>query len=245
MNRIKELIRTCIFFSGRLFCFNKKSKVLYYHDVSTVDGKSYTALSTPYELFDAHMSIVLRYGTIVDEITQPKYQFQIAFDDGFKGVYDNRLYFLEKKIFPTIFVAKDLVGAEGYMDESQIKELSRMGFSIQSHSVSHCDLSGLDEQRLRYELAESKSYLEALLGKEVTGICCPMGYYNDDVIREARKAGYSHIYLSYPEPVDTEKFVRGRYFCQSLTVSQFRLSLYGGMDILKSRYVKQHNKSNK
>lgn len=228
---------------GRLFCFNRKSKVLYYHDVSGPDGKSYTPLSTPYSLFIEHMSALPRYGDVVNEITQPDRQFLIAFDDGFKGVYDNRQYFIENRIYPTIFVAKKLIGTEGFMDESQIVELSRLGFNIQSHSVSHCDLSSLDERLLQEELVESKSYLEALLGKEVTEICCPMGYYNDKVIQEAQIAGYRHIYLSYPAPVETGQFVRGRYFCQSLNVHQFKLVLSGGMDILRNRYIKQHHRN--
>jgi peptidoglycan/xylan/chitin deacetylase (PgdA/CDA1 family) len=240
MNTIKELIRTILFIFGRLFYNNKKSKVLYYHDVSLVNGSSYTPLSTPYHDFVSQMNLLRRYGDIVDEISKVEGQFHIAFDDGFKGVYDNKEFFLENNIHPTIFVANNLIGTVGYMNESQIIELSSLGFNIQSHSVSHCDLSNLDIESLDKELKDSKQYLENLLKKETTSICCPMGYYNDMVIREAKKMGYKHIYLSYPSPYNREDFIIGRYFCQSLNLFQFKLLLFGGMDILKSRYIKQH-----
>ena len=240
---IKESTRTLLFSLGRLFYYNRKSKVLYYHDVSSVDGKDYTLMSTPYELFVEHLTVLPKYGRIVSDITESNGQFQIAFDDGFRGVYDNKELFLSRGIYPTIFVANNLVGKEGYMDEAQLKELSSIGFNIQSHSVSHCDLSKLGREQLIYELSGSKHYLEELLGKEINSICCPMGLYNDMVIQEAQKLGYKHVYLSYPEPYETGNFIEGRYFCQSLSVFQFRLLLYGGMDILKSRYQKQHYNS--
>lgn len=239
---IKEGIRTTLFLIGRLFCYNKNSKVLYYHDVSTKDGKSYTSMSTSYNDFVAQMRILPRYGNIVSRISNPKGQFMIAFDDGFKGVYDNREFFLQNDIFPTIFVAKALIGTEGYLDETEIKELSSLGFGIQSHTISHVDLTSIDNNQLRFELSNSRLYLSQLLGKDIDEICFPIGYYNDNVIKEAKAAGYKKIYLSYPSPYEVNEVIAGRYCCQTLSLFQFKLLLRGGMDILKTKYIKQHFK---
>lgn len=240
---MKEIIRTILFIIGRLLFLNKKSKVLYYHDVAKKDGHIYTSMTTDFEEFAKQMSILPHFGKIVPQITMPERQFMIAFDDGFRGVYDNKDFFLINKIFPTIFVAKNLVGKDGYMDENQIKELSDLGFNIQSHTVSHVDMTSLGIEELREELAVSKSYLSSLLNKDVDEICCPIGYYNEQVIEEAIKAGYKKIYLSYPSPYALNDIVTGRYFCQSLSIFQFKLVLHGGMDILRIRYKKQHYKT--
>ncbi len=239
---MKEIVRTILFILGRLLYSNKKSKVLYYHDVA-LKRASYTSMSTDFEEFSKQMNLLPHYGEIVPEISKPEGQFMIAFDDGFKGVYDNKDFFVENRIYPTIFVAKSLVGKDGYMDENQIKELSDLGFNIESHTVSHIDMTGLGLEELREELAVSKSYLSSLLNKEIDEICCPIGYYNEQVIEEAKKAGYKKIYLSYPSPYILDDFVTGRYFCQSLSIFQFKLLLRGGMDILRKRYMKQHHKT--
>lgn len=242
MKVLIEVVRTFIFLLGRFLCSNSQSKVLYYHDVAKKNGHVYTSMTTDFEEFVKQMNVLPHYGEIVPTITRQKGQFMIAFDDGFKGVYDNKDFFLNKGIFPTIFVAKSLVGKDGYMDESQIKELSNLGFNFQSHTVSHIDMTSLGIEELRVELAVSKSYLSSLLNKDVDEICCPIGYYNEQVIEEAIKAGYKRIFLSYPSPYAVNEIVTGRYFCQSLSLFQFKLVLHGGMDILRSRYKKLHYK---
>lgn len=239
---MKEIVRTVLFIIGRLLFSNKKSKVLYYHDVAQKEGRIYTSMSTDFDDFAKQMNVLPHFGKIVPRITTSEGQFLIAFDDGFKGVYDNKDYFLNNRIFPTIFVAKNLVGKEGYMDENQIKELSDLGFNIQSHTVSHLDMTSLGIEELREELTVSKRYLSSLLDKDVDEICCPIGYYNEQVIEEAKKAGYKKIYLSYPSPYALNEIVTGRYFCQSLSLFQFKLLIRGGMDIMRSRYMKQHHK---
>ena len=239
---LKEYIRTFFLLIGRLLYCNRKSKILYYHDVSRPDGNSYTPMSTPFDVFVSHMNMLQQYGDIVPRINRNNGQFQIAFDDGFLGVYDNKEFFLERNIFPTVFVAKKLVGMDGYMNEKQIKELSGLGFNIQSHTISHLDLTSFGDEELTKELLGSKEYLESLLGKCVDEICCPIGYYNDEVIEKAKNVGYKKIYLSYPSPVNVDDFVEGRYLCQSLSLTQFKLVLRGGADILKSRYINLHRR---
>lgn len=240
--KIKELLRTGIFIAGKILYGNKKSKVLYYHDISLANGMSYTPMSTSFKDFEAQMETLSYYGNIVSRINAPEGQFMIAFDDGFKGVYDNKEFFIERGIYPTIFVAKDLIGTEGYMNESQIIELNSLGFNIQSHTVSHVDLTSLNIESLRKELIVSKHYLTELFGKEVDEICCPIGYYNEIVLEEARFAGYNKVFLSYPSPFDIDNFITGRYCCQTLSLTQFKLVLKGGMDILRTRYKNMHYK---
>lgn len=239
---MKEIIRTLLFILGRLLFSNRKSKVLYYHDVAKKEGNIYTSMSTDFEEFAKQMNILPFFGEIVPIITKSEGQFMIAFDDGFKGVYDNKDFFVTNRILPTIFVAKNLVGKDGYMDESQIKELNDLGFNIQSHTVSHVDMTSLSVEELRDELAVSKSYLSSLLNKDVDEICCPIGYYNEQVIEEAKKARYKKVFLSYPSPYALNDIVTGRYFCQSLSIFQFKLLLRGGMDILRNRYKKLHHR---
>lgn len=80
------------------------------------------------------------------------------------------------------------------MKGEEIKILAgQYGVEIGSHGVSHRNMTLLSEEDLVFELTESKKYLEHIIGKKVTSFAFPFGTYNDAVLREARRAGYSVI----------------------------------------------------
>lgn len=246
MKVLRELFRTSVFCAGRIIYGDRKSsKVVYYHDVHESGRESYTGMSTCMESLRRHVGIVRAEGyTIVPEITEPYGQIQFAFDDGFRGIWDNRDYFIGERIYPTVFVAVSLIGRPGYLSEGEIRTLHASGFNIQSHGVSHTDMTRLDRSDLRKELLQSKSYFENLLGKTVDGVCFPCGYFSDAVCRESLAAGYTRLYSSIPcsraDRAGSCEQLYGRLFFQSLSPLQARLALRGGMKPLRAHYRKIH-----
>ena len=85
--------------------YNRKSKILYYHDLHE-DGKTpYSDWSTPLSLFKQHIKIIEQSGyNIVTTIDQPKNQVLLCFDDGYRGVWDNKDVLLDNNIYPTVFL---------------------------------------------------------------------------------------------------------------------------------------------
>lgn len=242
----KELIRTAFFIIGSLFFHNKKSKIIYYHDF--YNEKSYTDMATPLFLFKQHLEIAKKKGyTIVDSIKKPKGELTVMLDDGFRGIWECRDFFFSENIHPTIFIAKSLVGKEGYLTEDEIKELSQHGWNFQSHTVSHTGLNDFSIKDLDYELKESKSYLESLLKKDIIAICAPQGKYSNWVCEHAYRAGYDVFYSSTPgyyyERLTDFSFVITRNLCQSLTPFQFRLAIDGGYKIFQRVYFKRRYKT--
>jgi peptidoglycan/xylan/chitin deacetylase (PgdA/CDA1 family) len=179
--------------------------------------------------------------TIVPEITQKECEVAIMFDDGFRGLWDCRDFFSERGIKPTVFIAKSLVGKEGYLTESEIVELDRMGWRMQSHTVSHVSLNDFTEDELDYEFIESKRYLESILGHPVTEVCAPLGRISNLVCERGYKAGYTLFYScmpgNYDEPVIGYKYVLKRNLCQFLSPLQFKLAISGGYKIFQKRYL--------
>lgn len=238
----KELIRSSLFFVGNLMYSNRESKIIYYHDF--FDGKMYTDMGTPLSLFRQHLKIIKKNGyKIVDKITEHKGEIAIMLDDGYRGIWDCREFFYEQNIHPTIFIAKSLVGKEGYLSESEIKELDKHGWIFQSHTVSHTSLNNFTLEELDYELMESKHYLENLLGKEIKEICAPQGKYSNWVCEHAFRAGYDVFYSSTPgnyyERLTNFSFVITRNLCQSLTPYQFKFAINGGYKIFQRVYFKR------
>jgi peptidoglycan/xylan/chitin deacetylase (PgdA/CDA1 family) len=72
----------------------------------------------------------------------------------------------------------------------QAREMDSAGIEIGSHTVTHPILTKIGNERLRYELCESRSRLEAMLGHKVELLGYPNGDYDVTVQRETARAGY-------------------------------------------------------
>ncbi len=194
LHKIKEL---AFVLSGKIN-YNTQSKIIFYHDVHKSKRK-YTHMSTSMDVFKQHINILKNEGyTPVAKIENKTREIQINFDDGFRGIYDNKDYFVEHNLRPTIFLAINLIGKEGYMNVSEILELQDLGFIFESHAYTHENLTSFDDEALGYELSASKTYLEELLNKEITEICFPIGYFSDRVLTFCNASGYKTLYSSLP-----------------------------------------------
>lgn len=70
----------------------------------------------------------------------------------------------------------------------QILLLSQLG-SVQAHTANHAHLSGLDYEGQLAEIAENKSYLEAITGQPVHFLAWPFGDRNESAVQAASAAG--------------------------------------------------------
>ena len=135
----------------------------------------------------------------------PDRAFLLTFDDGYQSLYTHVAPVLAKLGWPvTVFLVSSLIGktdvwcqAENpdersypLISASEIRELAECGFTFQSHTWSHADLTTLSDEALDRELTGSRESLEALLGKPVRFLAYPYGRHNDHVVEMTRAAGY-------------------------------------------------------
>ena len=59
--------------------------------------------------------------------------------------------------------------------------------SFQSHTLSHPNLTKLDDNSLEQELSESKKIIEKITNNKVIAFAYPLGHYNDKVINSVQK----------------------------------------------------------
>ena len=78
-----------------------------------------------------------------------------------------------------------------YLTWEQVLEMQAAGITFASHALSHRILCGLSDAQCRTELVTSQTILEERLGNPVRAIAYPNGDYDERVMREAKKAGYS------------------------------------------------------
>jgi peptidoglycan/xylan/chitin deacetylase (PgdA/CDA1 family) len=91
----------------------------------------------------------------------------------------------------------------GAVTWNQLREMSRRGIEIGSHSMKHPVLSQLSSARLAEELTDSKKIIEDKVGFPVSSFCYPNGTPNDineRVFNVIQQAGYEGATVSYNDP---------------------------------------------
>ena len=121
----------------------------------------------------------------------------ITFDDGSDTDLLAAAPLLKEMDFKaTFYVIVGWLGRNGYLSQTQLRELHAQGFEIGCHSMNHRYLTGLSEGELRVEMAEAKARLEQILGVRVDHLSCPGGFWDIRVAREARLSGYCSVATS-------------------------------------------------
>lgn len=146
--------------------------------------------------FDAYLRI--RRG----EEPLPRNPVIVTFDDGYESNYTLAFPVLRaNRQKATIYVAlepdqetRDLVaGIDGFLSPDQMREMVEHGIDVQSHSLTHCILTELPDDRVRFELEESRKRLEAITGRPVRHLAIPRAGYSRRVRRVAEGLRYETV----------------------------------------------------
>jgi peptidoglycan/xylan/chitin deacetylase (PgdA/CDA1 family) len=171
---------------------------LLFHDVYARDPRESGFASDaadryklPVAAFDAHLDAIASVRDV---------PFLITVDDGGVSYYTMLADRLEARGWRGYcFVSTNQIGARGFLDAAQIRELDARGHIIGSHSASHpTRFSACSQDQMRGEWALSRQVLEDILGHDVTLASVPGGYYSKAVGRSARDAGLQLLFNSEP-----------------------------------------------
>ncbi|NND20750.1 MAG: polysaccharide deacetylase family protein [Silicimonas sp.] len=163
--------------------------ILMYHSISDRGGPT----SILPETFAAQMAALAssdRQVVGIDALATenwPDNSVVITFDDAFQDFVTSAWPILEQRGFPAVvYVPTDHVANEEdwagaltpprrLMDWADIRLLANEGVTFGSHSVSHPDLTALEDSVLMTEITRSKEVLEAELGTAVRHFAPPYG----------------------------------------------------------------------
>jgi peptidoglycan/xylan/chitin deacetylase (PgdA/CDA1 family) len=117
----------------------------------------------------------------------------ITIDDGYE---DNFIYaypVLKKYNFPAIiFLSTNYIGTSGgFLNWSEVKEMSTHGISFGGHTKSHIYLPSTNEKDVLWdEIAGCKKVIEDNIGASVDYFCYPLGGFTEGTEVLVKKAGY-------------------------------------------------------
>jgi peptidoglycan/xylan/chitin deacetylase (PgdA/CDA1 family) len=115
----------------------------------------------------------------------------VTFDDGYRSNAQIAFPVMAKRGWPGVvnLAVKNLHVAGG-LSPTQVRRLLTAGWEIDAHTLSHPDLTTLDDRELRREIAGSRRALRRLFDIPVDFFCYPGGRYDARVIAAVRAAGY-------------------------------------------------------
>jgi peptidoglycan/xylan/chitin deacetylase (PgdA/CDA1 family) len=168
--------------------------------------------------------------------TFPPRGLAITFDDGCTDNYTNAFPVLrDLGIRATMFVVPSCIGEtnsktlpageppRAHFTRDHMLEMSEFGIEFGSHSMNHRLLHQIPLHEARYEIENSKKYLEDLLHKPCKTFAYPAGYYTPEVQRVIADTGHICAFSTVYGPSDRldlyainrmEIFRRDRFLCQ-------------------------------
>lgn len=96
------------------------------------------------------------------------------------------------QVLDTVIAAyKDIEVPKLMMNWDDLKQLKNAGHYIGSHTVTHCMLGTMsNEKEILHELSASAALIESKLGHFPLTISYPVGSYNQETVRLSKAAGY-------------------------------------------------------
>jgi peptidoglycan/xylan/chitin deacetylase (PgdA/CDA1 family) len=118
----------------------------------------------------------------------------LTFDDGYLSDLVCAETLVRANMKAIFFVSTANIGAHGYLDAEDIRELDAMGMTIGSHSHQHTRLTNLQPHEALIQAKTSKERLEDVLGKPVNDFAFPGGACSKTLCAMIREAGYARQY---------------------------------------------------
>ena len=183
-------------------------RILFYHRVSDDDDP----LAVSPRRFRQQMELLAGNGydvvglaeavELLEKGAVPERVIALNFDDGFLDVAQNALPTLERLGFrATVFLPTGVIDGTAtfpwyrhqprLLGWDEIRRLDDEGtLRFEAHSVTHPNLILLDGDAARYEISQSKTDLEARLGRPVEAFCYPAGLFGERERGFVAEAGF-------------------------------------------------------
>ncbi len=184
-----------------------KMPILMYHYVEYVKDEGDTirkSLNIIPFIFDAQVKTLKDAGfsfvtqqeladALDNKFVLPERSIMLTFDDGYRDFYTDVFPILKKyNAKAVVYVVPNFLNKPNNLDIWQIKEMLKSGLvEVGAHTMDHSYLVGLPLKNIKYEVEESKKYLEENLGIKVVSFAYPYGVFDDTTMNVVKDAGFT------------------------------------------------------
>jgi peptidoglycan/xylan/chitin deacetylase (PgdA/CDA1 family) len=173
-----------------------------YHVIGTAKtGVRYPGLSVPVGDFVAQLRYLVDHGYEAVTLRQvydfwrgagslPRHPVVLSFDDGHASDYAVVAPLLDELRWPGVLNLIADRGPTTRMRTAEVRAMVTHGWEIDSHTVTHPNLTTLTPAALTRELTASRAKLQRLFGVPVDFFCYPSGRWDAYVVAAVRSAGY-------------------------------------------------------
>lgn len=117
----------------------------------------------------------------------------VTFDDGWESIYSQAAPILDEyNIRTTQYILSGQFDHYNYLSKEQVLSLQSAGHDIQSHTITHPDLTQVNDQQLQAELGESKRDISKLIQNDVDDFASPLSSYDERTIQQIKTYYRSH-----------------------------------------------------
>jgi peptidoglycan/xylan/chitin deacetylase (PgdA/CDA1 family) len=177
--------------------------ILMYHVIAGAPpGVAYPDLFVRPSDFAAQMAWLARHGYHGVTLRQvydywrggsplPRRPIVVSFDDGYMSDHTKALPVLQKLHWPGVLNLK--VGntlSNFNLPRWRVRKLIGAGWEIDAHTLTHPDLTKVDDNRLWNEVHGSRVWIQRTFHVPVDFFCYPAGRYDAHVIEAVRRAGF-------------------------------------------------------
>jgi peptidoglycan/xylan/chitin deacetylase (PgdA/CDA1 family) len=174
--------------------------ILVYHDLGTPPpSEDYPGLYISDADFSAEMEWLHQNGfqaVTLDEMmnawfhgaTLPSKPIVITFDNGYIPQATFAPSVMSKYGWPGVL---NEITAD-HLSDARIRKLLAIGWEVDSHSVSHPDLTTLTPSELQYQVVASRNFLRRTFHIPSNSFCYPSSKYNAAVVAAVKAAGYTN-----------------------------------------------------
>ena len=184
----------------------QKVPILVYHDLGTPPPtEDYPGLYVSDADFEAEMAWLHQAGyqaVTLDEMmnaffhhgTLPAKPIVITFDNGYVPQATFAPAVLSKYGWPGVLneITVD------HLDNARLHKLIEIGWEIDSHSLTHPDLTTLSAAELQIQVADSRGFLRKTFHIPVNSFCYPSNRYDAEVVAAVKAAGYTNAVTENP-----------------------------------------------
>jgi peptidoglycan/xylan/chitin deacetylase (PgdA/CDA1 family) len=182
---------------------NRPLPILMYHVIAkTPSGVEFPDLFVAPKDFSAQMSWLAKHGYHAVTLRQvydywlrgsalPSHPIVLSFDDGYLGQHIYAMPVLRRLHWPGVLNLKvNALKSRYTLPAWRVRQMLAAGWELDAHTITHPDLTHVDDARLWQEVNGSRVELRRMFHVPVDFFCYPSGRYDAHVVAAVRRAGY-------------------------------------------------------